>query len=269
MLNTVALAERHTFMVLTKRPETMLSFFESDEVARLATVLKGIWESSGKVWHWPLPNLWLGSSVENQETADARVDLLLRTPAAVRFVSCEPLLEAVEILPKHCTCACGCETVGLLDRKLWFCASCFINWCQAGDFINWCHGEKCAPRKLDWVIAGGESGPGEMPDELGARLEARAAPAAIEWFRSLRDQCRAAGVPFFMKQLGSRPMFELGDNKPWHASGMMLGDGHGGSFRRDARLGLRQGFAVHTRDRKGADMSEWPEDLRIREWPVS
>jgi protein gp37 len=224
---------RHTFLVLTKRPQRMRDFMltEVQRAKDYADAFKNcpteaMRNSPAAKWareraDSPLyPNVWLGLSVENQRAAEERIPLLLQTPAAVRFVSCEPLLEGLNLFPYF----------GLAFP-----------------------GSPRPPARIDWVIAGGESGPG-------------ARPAAIEWFRSLRDQCRAAGVPYFQKQLGSRPMFELGDNTAWHTSGMMLGDGHGGSFRRDAD-GYRLGFAVRTRDRKGADPSEWPEDLRIREFP--
>jgi len=191
--------------------------------------------------------VWLGTSVEDQRALDERVPLLLDTPAALRFLSCEPLLGPLDLRARSQE-----------QRHL-----CIV--CGEGPEAPHEHRDGYRTRGLDWVIVGGESGPGEMPDELDARRrEARASVAAIEWFRSLRDQCCAAGVAYFQKQVGSRPMFELGDNEPWYASGMMLGDG--GSFRRDAN-GLRLGFAVRTRDRKGADPAEWPEDLRIREFP--
>lgn len=190
----MARAPQQTFLILTKRPERM-GVFLSNPGTKNFIVNRAMAENTEgqrkRGWEgpmpfdypiWPLPNCWLGISVENQRAAEERIPLLLQTPAAVRFVSAEPLLGRLSLLPNHCTCACGCRTVGFLDRKLWFCASCFI---------NWCHGQRCAPRKLDWVIAGGESGPG-------------ARPAEIEWFHDLREQCRATGVPFYMKQDSGR-----------------------------------------------------------------
>jgi len=108
---------------------------------------------NGDVWAepdipWPLPNVHLGVSVENQAAADERIPELLATPAAVRFLSCEPLLGEIDL----------------------------SRWLGAGD------GD--APF---WIIAGCESGPG-------------ARPCDVTWLRSLRDQCAAAGVPFFLKQ---------------------------------------------------------------------
>lgn len=126
---------------------------------------------SGAVWGdpdlpWPLPNVWLGVSVEDQAAADERIPELLRTPAAVRFLSCEPLLGPVD-----------------LERWLWKpCADGF-------DFFTGepALGDMEARGDLNWVIAGCESGPG-------------ARPADAAWYRSLRDQCAEAGVPFFLKQ---------------------------------------------------------------------
>lgn len=108
------------------------------------------------VTDWPLRNAWLGVSVEDQKTADERIPILLQTPAAVRFVSYEPALGPVDFsrwLP--------IQTVGGVEMETW----------------------------LDWIIAGGESGP-------------HARPAHPDWFRQVRDQCQAAGVPFFLKQWG-------------------------------------------------------------------
>lgn len=148
---TMALTPRHTFQVLTKRPQ------------RMAELVSRAWdgmsiESPPRVpiyppgETWPLPNAWLGTSVENQRYADLRIPYLAATPAAVRFLSIEPLLGPVNIGP----------------------------WVGEGPD---------APRALDWVIVGGESGPG-------------ARPMHPQWVRDLRDQCVAADVPFFFKQWG-------------------------------------------------------------------
>lgn len=137
---------QHTYLVLTKRPETMLKFF-------------GIFGSYAN-----LPNVWLGVTAENQEAADERIPLLLRTPAAVRFVSCEPLLEAVD-LKKH------------LDEREW------------PDYTRGAEPEFITRPGLNWVIAGGETGPG-------------ARPMRSDWAQGLRDQCRASGIPYFHKQNG-------------------------------------------------------------------
>jgi hypothetical protein len=103
-----------------------------------------------------LPNVWLGVSVENQHFADERIPLLLQTPAAVRFISAEPLLERIDVRP-------------YLPSE----------------------GYNTLPG-LDWVIVGGESGHGARPFD-------------VAWARSIVKQCQAAGVPVFVKQLGSNP----------------------------------------------------------------
>lgn len=134
---------QHTFIILTKRPKEMLYWFNLMNAERY------------------LPNVWLGVSVENQQTADERIPLLLKTPAAVRFVSCEPLLGPVDLSNNHPEYLWGQDSRdGETDQD-----------------------------PLDWVICGGESGP-------------NARPMHPDWARSLRDQCQAAGVPFFFKQNG-------------------------------------------------------------------
>jgi hypothetical protein len=130
---------------------------------------------------WPLANVWLGVSVEDQKTADERIQLLLQTPSATRFVSYEPALGPVDFarwLPLRGDDG-ACQLCGFLDS-------------QRG------HAAYCTAPHLDHVIAGGESGP-------GARM---ADPA---WFRSARDRCGAAGVAYFFKQWGEWvPYREIG-----------------------------------------------------------
>lgn len=127
----------------------------------------------------PLPNVWLGATVVNQEEADRDIPKLLATPARVRFLSMEPMLGPVTLrdwwlaAPKECE---GCDGDGLGGRSL--------HWCPRGA----CPHDGDVPR-LDWVIVGGESGHG-------------ARPMHPDWARSLRDQCAAAGVPFLFKQWG-------------------------------------------------------------------
>lgn len=126
--------------------------------------------------NWPLRNVWMGVSVENQLWADRRIPYLLETPAAVRFLSCEPLLGPVDLSPWL--------TTG-------YCAN-----CGDGQPYGRCCDEpiRIDDDPLDWVITGGESGP-------------KARPMHPDWARSLRDQCQAAGVPFFFKQWGAwRPL---------------------------------------------------------------
>ena len=137
--------------------------------------------------HLPLPNVWLGVSVEDQAAADERIPLLLETPAAKRFLSCEPLLGGVDLTSVH-----------FGDR---FYANTLIsNSSPPEDLVpNW--------PAIDWVIVGGESGPG-------------ARPMHPDWARSLRDQCKAAGVPFFFKQWGEWAPSGAGTD---HKRGRMIG----------------------------------------------
>ncbi len=153
----MAEAHRHTFIVLTKRPERMLEYMSGDRYSarRVFDLTSGLAGKFDCDLYWPLPNVWLGVSAENQASADERIPLLLQTPAAVRFVSCEPMLGPINLSP-------------WVDPRL--------------NVIN-------RPQKLDWLICGGESGPG-------------ARPMNPDWARSLRDQCQAAGVSFYFKQWG-------------------------------------------------------------------
>jgi protein gp37 len=148
---------QHTYLILTKRPKEMLYWFNLMNAERY------------------LPNVWLGVSVEDQKSADERIPLLLNTPAAVRFVSCEPLLGPVDFW-KFATRE---ETFGsMFDHR--------------GSY-GFYPGLPPEPIKyhegIDWVIVGGESGPG-------------ARPMHPDWARSIRNQCVDAGVSFFFKQWG-------------------------------------------------------------------
>lgn len=146
-------AKQHTFLVLTKRAEAM-----SCRIGGLSLVQSLARDGKPPV----LPNVWLGVSCENQEAADERIPILLQIPAAVHFVSLEPLLEEIDL------------TRWLsLDRWL------------LSPQSQW----EPAPATLDGVFAGGETGHGARPMPLAA-------------LRSLRDQCQAAGVPFLFKSWG-------------------------------------------------------------------
>ena len=140
---------------------------------------------------WPLPNVWLGVSVEDQQRADERIPDLLNTPAAVRWLSCEPLLGIVDLtrvclMPK--TPGSGRAGIHLDALSARYCeaGTRYIgDWDVSADY------PKNAPSlSLDWVVVGGESGPG-------------ARPIHPDWARSLRDQCAGTGVPFFFKQWGA------------------------------------------------------------------
>lgn len=178
----MALTPHITYQILTKRPERMAEYFSVGsqnilkrwvDVAQIELKLP----YSKCLWLWtdgsvPLPNVWLGTTIENQAEADKRIPHLLNCPAAVRFVSCEPLLGPISFrwakwvnykVLKELTLSDGTQVKG--------------------------HDQYDGFDGIHWVIAGGESGP-------------KARPSHPDWFRSLRDQCQAAGVPFFFKQWG-------------------------------------------------------------------
>jgi len=229
----MALAPQHTFQVLTKRPERMAAYFMTHPGWRPRAALianafeKVVSEREWTVHHgdirsaveserrWPLPNVWLGTSVENQAAADERIPHLLKTPAAVRFLSCEPLLGPVDL------------------EKYLRCPSCKSFYRTQGPSLGcWdCHSA------IDWCIVGGESGPG-------------ARPCNVAWVRSIVEQCKAAGAPVFVKQLGSLP---YDGNRPLPFN---------------TPCGLKEmECRFRLRDKKGGSPEEWPADLRIREFP--
>lgn len=185
----MALSPRHTFQVLTKRPERMREYFGSNIVAWGMRIAKGIHFSELAAFNSsisntprvPLPNVWLGVSAEDQASADQRIPHLLAAPAAKRFVSCEPLLGPIDLTLDNLVCGpcprCSGGSQVEPDTN--------ANACRRCDGLG-----KSGEWAIDWVIAGGESGPG-------------ARPAHPDWFRTVRDQCEAAGAPFFFKQWGS------------------------------------------------------------------
>lgn len=158
VLGIASACPQHAFQVLTKRPRRMRDVLASEEF------LESYESSQAMHTHnevpWPPPNVWLGVSVEDQASADERIPLLVRTPAAVRWISAEPLLGPIDITP-------------------------WLREVTASDPRN-----PLIHAKLDWAVVGGESGPG-------------ARPMHPDWVRSLRNQCGAAGVPFFFKQWGA------------------------------------------------------------------
>ena len=161
---------------------------------------RAMWNSgSHPGMHHSLPaNVWLGATVVNQEEADRDIPKLLDAPARVRFLSCEPLLGPVDLEE---------VPVGMFGPLRPY------GGCSARN-----------PR-IDWIIVGGESGPGARPFTLG-------------WGKDIVRQCQEAHVPVFVKQVGSRPVNREGERCP------------------------------HILDRKGKVMEEWPEELRVREFPM-
>lgn len=252
----------HTFQILTKRPERMLAWFhwigqrggfgryirnirpDGDRtvpnyftpVARTQVVNGRTYRAADDPWisvfnaasfHMVagrLGNVWLGVSIEDQATANERIPLLLQTPAAVRWVSAEPLLGPVDL-----------REVNPFD-----------------DFHTDALDTPDPYYRLNWVVAGGESGP-------------QARPCDVAWIRSIVRQCRATGVPCFVKQLGSYVVdrndagFD-GDGDDWPMGTDIDDPSNDWSY---------QGASIRVRlhDRKGGDPSEWPKDLAVRQWP--
>jgi protein gp37 len=335
----MALAPRHTFQVLTKRPARMLAYcrtlgrhHETDRVSLTAKARDGEngfrWILGANGWH--LPNVWLGVSCENQATADERIPLLLQTPAAVRFLSCEPLLGPIDLAgwgaaatsddfasdqpatwdgypwptwvpgeqrsqiekfwnvrdgrgPRgwrddnrvQRTPASGARVGVQLRNGGWGnvvpALSCeaarhgrwLHSWNNIGRVVTddgeviyasagqgpswlskWLQADREYRHRLHWVIAGGESGPG-------------ARPCDVAWIRSLVEQCRAARVACFVKQLGAHPR---GDRFDLSESAFVEADASGWD---EAHR------ALPLRNRKGGDPPEWAADLRVREFPLA
>jgi protein gp37 len=162
---------------------------------------------------WPWPNVWIGATVVNQKEADRDVPKLLDVPAAVRFLSIEPMIEAIDLtrfLKPWCDEG---SRPGPHPGSGVTCSRC------GGTSHTGCPG-------VQWVIVGGES------DQPGHR----ARPFVHRWGKDVVAQCRAAGVPVFVKQMGSNAVNMEGLRHPYE-------------------------------DRAGADPSEWPADLRVREFP--
>jgi protein gp37 len=233
VFGVMALACHHTFQVLTKRSaraKNLLSRLTIDD-AIAATVAFNVTCSASQTRAiraalpasspfqrdstaplWPLPNVWIGASIENQKYADERIPYLLETPAAVRFLSVEPQLGPIDLsifigrpdADGHCT-RCGLRDEDAGEHE-----------CPAG----------FGPRP-DWIIQGGESGPGARPFDLA-------------WARSMREQCHAAGVAYFFKQAGSNPR---------------------------EHVGAVAEELIRLRNRKGGDLSELPEQIRVRQFP--
>ena len=201
----MAQASHHTFQVLTKRPERMRAWAAEWSATGDAEV--GIHDgvfgmhtgarfANGIYRPWPLPNVWLGTSVENQTWADRRIPLLLDTPAAVRFLSCEPLLGPVDLRLRHPVMTDLADLDPGRDERY---RGTYPFRGVTADAVTRRH------HWIDWVIVGGESGPDHRPVD----------PA---WVRSMRDQCVATGVPFLFKQWGGRTSKSGGrelDGRTW------------------------------------------------------
>jgi protein gp37 len=174
-------AHWHTYQVLTKRPERMACLLASEDFWRLVDFEVQRCEGGDFLYTPPLAHIHWGVSVEDQETADQRLPLLQATPAAVRFVSIEPLLGAVG-LRRYIWPVCWHWDSKYRTPELAIAAGAYAE--QKPQALV-----SAQAVFLDWVIVGGESGPG-------------ARPMHPDWVRSLRDECVTAGVPFFFKQWG-------------------------------------------------------------------
>jgi protein gp37 len=221
----MALAPRHTYQVLTKRAQRMREYFShpvrealiGQQVGRIHLERTGepVSEWSGL----PMPHVWLGVSAEDQRRADERVIHLLRTPAAVRWVSAEPLLE---------------------ELRLWKLSALDYEESPEGAEVYPLRGLYAVPDcdwngpKLDWVVAGGESG-------------VKARPSHPDWFRSLQRQCEQAKVPFNCKQHGE-----------WVSVSMVAGKGRHFTFPDGATV-RRIGKAAAGRLLDGVEHNGFPQ----------
>jgi protein gp37 len=192
VFGVMAAAKQHTYQVLTKRAKRMREWFQwlynccsledgytpRDVLHYYAKAALGeswikypeIATAAMRSGPWPLPHVWLGTSCENQDAADERIPDLLATPAAVRFLSCEPLLGPIDLTRigeyRGESLSALDEIVGHVERP-----------------------------SIDWVIIGCESGPGARPCE-------------VDWLRSLRNQCSRARIPLFLKQAEHNAAFD-------------------------------------------------------------
>ena len=187
----MALCPQHMFQVLTKRPERMQRYMArlAQSVVPLQNRALGMgytfeWQGDGLL-RWPIPNVWLGTSVEDQTRADERIPALLATPAAVRFLSCEPLLGPVNL-----------SRLGLWLCQHWKSKDALPKapWCPDDPSKWWWKPQALrgpGQHMLNWIICGGESGP-------------HARDMDPDWARDIRDQCGAAGVAYFFKQMSKK-----------------------------------------------------------------
>jgi protein gp37 len=224
LFETIDATPHLDWLLLTKRPEN----------------IERLWPFGWYDGRFTWPNLWLGTSVEDQAAADRRIPELLKVPAAVRFLSCEPLLGPVDLDLSYPCPTCGGRGGGLnfgpasMDDGAWDCGR--------------CEGTGAIPfgNIPEWVIVGGESGPNARACDL-------------RWVRDIVAQCRRAGVPVFVKQLGSVPVMDEAEWRALGTSPMLNAANHAKA--------PASTVPILMRDRKGGDMAEWPADLRVREFP--
>lgn len=224
------------WLLLTKRPENILPAIEEAKVLAARKDSLWNWLHSWFIGRILPANVWLGTSVENQEAADKRIPELLKVPAVVRFLSCEPLLGPV---------ALPCEEPRPLAESFIKGILCEDPHCARkskhcpGEFGCRAHLSKY-DEKIDWVIAGGESGPNARPFNL-------------QWARGIVQQCQAVGVSVFVKQFGAQ----------WYDPDQMRG------VRGSCIVPVDSPFQfVKPTDKKGGNWDEWPDDLKVREFPT-
>jgi protein gp37 len=262
----MALTQTHTYQVLTKRHQRMHEYLSLPD--RRERIGERIFRDTGgslaqrsaatkqAMKLWPSPNVWVGVSVENQHFADERIPLLLQTPAAVRFISAEPLLGPVDV-SKFLTAGDSDNPIRALHTHGQT-GTCLEHGSQLSSGKGHAgmspqasgqrdqKAERPAVRTIDWVIVGGESGPGARPFD-------------VAWARAIVQQCKTSGVACFVKQLGSVPLVAASRlrHHEW-------GDGKFNWWQND-QSGL---WRVKLNDKKGGDPAEWPAYLRVREFPA-
>lgn len=195
------------WLLLTKRPENWYRRI-AETIPKI--VSKDDWRVRWLNGEAP-DNVWIGTSVEDQQRANERIPHLLSITAPIHFLSVEPMLEQIDF----------CEAGAIFASP------------DPDDYSHGTYGV------VDWIIFGGESGP-------------KARPCVLEWIRDGVWHCRAAGIAPFVKQLGARPMLRLAPPPTYPPK----------------RGYVDHGDRLELKDKKGADPAEWPEDLRVREFPA-
>lgn len=227
----MAAASWHTFQVLTKRPERAIAYFNRPNLAQR------IMDASDLVCkpELPLKNVHFGVTVENQAMADKRIPLLLQIPAAVRWLSVEPLLGEIEL-----------GLLGTVPKDI------NPTYTAVHEYIS-------------WVVVGGESGNGARPLPI-EWVEAIRASLATAYANA--SQCQDAGVPLFVKQLGNFPVTLNPENFPKTES-ITRKDYASWCFEEAKKMGFElEGMCrIKLKDRKGGNIEEFPAHLQVREFP--
>lgn len=245
MMAVIALSPQHQFLLLTKRSKRMLEYMTRREVLpgsfsrkfgaeyktpcdKVYSLIRDHYGYKDRELLWPLPNLWLGITAETQQTADERIPDLLTTPAAHRWISVEPMLGPIDLhavpRPDNAYFQWRGET-GCIGPKS-----------EPDDYVYACK------QGISWVIVGGESG-------------SKARPCNVDWIRGVVGQCKDAGAPVLVKQMGSGPVIHPNQWCEWFDSA----DWPGQTVATEMEIRLRS--------RSGADPSAWPADLRVQQYP--